>query len=720
MTDHTAEISENTFLVTGSAGFIGFHVSLALLEHGARVVGLDNFNDYYSPALKHDRDRELRRHANFVSIAADLTDLPALEALFEAHRPRKICHLAAQAGVALLGVLVATLAVLDVSGLPHPSAGDLGWITLAAVAAALLILVWDRSARFALSGIYLVGLLAIGILLDARQPDPREFCWMATWALAAFALAAAVLGRVLPRLRPVWQALRIPTNNRAWSGDGFSAVQLLVTATVAALGVWVSIDFRFDPLTLESMAWLPGRMIGPLATLAVLAASVLMSGPPGGRLRGSWRRATLILGALLLGDVGWAWLSPSLPLPELHRSVIFLVAAMATTWIAGMVLPRALPQEADWIAAGRRVAAWLAGLAGVAIVAIFGQEIYFHQPQGTPMALPAVVLMALVLVGGIAACLTFAVRPERDPLHWSDRQRQAYVYFAEVLLFLICVHLRLTVPYLFASGIVKKYWMLLVMLAAFCGAGLSELFRRRGLPVLSEPLERTAALLPLAPAIGFWFLTDVPTDVPTDIFLAASKPAVWFLAALFYWVRAVTRRSGLSTVLSVLAFSVGFCVLWQQNQIGFFDRPQLWIIPFALAALVAEYLNHDRLTGAQSGGLRYLATSMIYVSTACDMFFIHGFSEWLAVPLTLLVLSVLGVLAGIALRVRSFLALGVTFLSVSILSMIYHAAFDLGQKWVLAVCGIALGLAMLGLFAVFEKRRNDVLGAMERLKHWQR
>jgi len=99
MTDHTSEISHNTFLVTGSAGFIGYHVARALLDHGARVVGLDNFNDYYSPALKHDRDRELRRHPNFVSVAADLADLPALEALFEAHQPRKICHLAAQAGV---------------------------------------------------------------------------------------------------------------------------------------------------------------------------------------------------------------------------------------------------------------------------------------------------------------------------------------------------------------------------------------------------------------------------------------------------------------------------------------------------------------------------------------------------------------------------------------------------------------------------------------------
>ncbi|MFZ5449223.1 MAG: NAD-dependent epimerase/dehydratase family protein [Thermodesulfobacteriota bacterium] len=99
MGNWTGEIKHHTFLVTGSAGFIGFHVVQALLAQGARVVGLDNFNDYYSVALKHDRDQELRRHPNFISVAADLADLPAVEALFQEHRPSKICHLAAQAGV---------------------------------------------------------------------------------------------------------------------------------------------------------------------------------------------------------------------------------------------------------------------------------------------------------------------------------------------------------------------------------------------------------------------------------------------------------------------------------------------------------------------------------------------------------------------------------------------------------------------------------------------
>jgi UDP-glucuronate 4-epimerase len=99
MPEWTSEIKNQTFLVTGSAGFIGFYVAQALLEAGARVVGLDNFNDYYSVALKQARDQELRGHANFVSVGADLADLTALETLFAAHRPQKICHLAAQAGV---------------------------------------------------------------------------------------------------------------------------------------------------------------------------------------------------------------------------------------------------------------------------------------------------------------------------------------------------------------------------------------------------------------------------------------------------------------------------------------------------------------------------------------------------------------------------------------------------------------------------------------------
>ena len=86
-----------TILVTGAAGFIGAYVARALLARGDRVVGLDNFNDYYDPQLKRDRVAALCPQLDLRTI--DLTDRDALGALFDEVRPTRVIHLAAQAGV---------------------------------------------------------------------------------------------------------------------------------------------------------------------------------------------------------------------------------------------------------------------------------------------------------------------------------------------------------------------------------------------------------------------------------------------------------------------------------------------------------------------------------------------------------------------------------------------------------------------------------------------
>jgi UDP-glucuronate 4-epimerase len=86
-------------LVTGSAGFIGFHVSRALLDRDETVVGADNFNSYYYPGLKRARQDILARSKNFVSLERDLADVESVESLFRQFRPYVVCHLAAQAGV---------------------------------------------------------------------------------------------------------------------------------------------------------------------------------------------------------------------------------------------------------------------------------------------------------------------------------------------------------------------------------------------------------------------------------------------------------------------------------------------------------------------------------------------------------------------------------------------------------------------------------------------
>jgi len=87
------------YLVTGTAGFIGFHVAKKLLEDGHRVVGFDNLNDYYPVVLKRARHDELRKLDGFTAVEADLCDLDVLNDVVDAHKPEVICHLAAQAGV---------------------------------------------------------------------------------------------------------------------------------------------------------------------------------------------------------------------------------------------------------------------------------------------------------------------------------------------------------------------------------------------------------------------------------------------------------------------------------------------------------------------------------------------------------------------------------------------------------------------------------------------
>ena len=86
-------------LVTGAAGFIGFHTARALLARGDEVVGLDNLNPYYDPKLKTDRLAVLEPHANFHFRELDIADRAATQRLFDGEGFQRIVHLAAQAGV---------------------------------------------------------------------------------------------------------------------------------------------------------------------------------------------------------------------------------------------------------------------------------------------------------------------------------------------------------------------------------------------------------------------------------------------------------------------------------------------------------------------------------------------------------------------------------------------------------------------------------------------
>ena len=93
-----------TIIVTGAAGFIGFHLSKKLLERGDTVIGIDNFNPYYDPKLKESRTLVLQKTAKitnskFIMHRISISNKSELNDIFELNKPSKVVNLAAQAGV---------------------------------------------------------------------------------------------------------------------------------------------------------------------------------------------------------------------------------------------------------------------------------------------------------------------------------------------------------------------------------------------------------------------------------------------------------------------------------------------------------------------------------------------------------------------------------------------------------------------------------------------
>src|SRR5699024_6982137 len=92
-------MNNKTYLITGSAGFIGFYLSEKLLKLGYQVIGIDNLNNYYDVNLKHERLKRLDTYSKFNFIKSDISDKQNLMSIFEEYKPNVVVNLAAQAGV---------------------------------------------------------------------------------------------------------------------------------------------------------------------------------------------------------------------------------------------------------------------------------------------------------------------------------------------------------------------------------------------------------------------------------------------------------------------------------------------------------------------------------------------------------------------------------------------------------------------------------------------
>jgi hypothetical protein len=613
-------------------------------------------------------------------------------------------------GLLLFGI-IPTLYGADVD---PPS---LAWGLVIAVGLVLAVLLRDPDARFAGGGLYVLGVIAIGLAVSGVRGGPIWLDCVAPLALAGYALAASALA--LTSRAGLW---------RRGSGElheWFLVAQGIVAAFVLGMAVRTAV----------TEADLAVRLTGPLSAILLVLGTALLVRAGSVQSAMALRTAALLLGATTFAMLAWSLPDPHGTVPWLNRHAgLFAALSIVSAVYLGGRAAVASTRGAVWDAALGRVGTVLGALALGVLVILLLQQIPHFDPvvQKTPLDPIAVGCVVIGIAILIVLALCCALRPDRDPLGPTPQGRTAYVYLAEVLLVLLFAHVRLNVPEVF-TGQAMRYWTFIVMLLAFIGVGLAELFARRGLHVLSKPLMRTGVMLPLIPLLAFWakppgFVMDFADErvpglgpmlgnlekLPQHLDAYA---LLWLLAGLLYGLIALSRRSFGWALLGALATNAGLWALLQHHEVPAAIHPQAWAIPLALIILVSEHVNRHRLRADVAAGLRYLGISMIYIASAADLF-IGGVGQSWWLPIVLAALCLGGVVAGVLLRVRAFLYLGIGFLLLDIFAMIWHAAVDQQQTWVWYASGMVLGALIIALFAVLEKRRNDVRELVGKFRQW--
>lgn len=558
----------------------------------------------------------------------------------------------------------------------------LGWLAVAGVGVSIANAAREPRSR-SMASLYILGLVTVGWTVYSAGPPADWLGRTGVVVTAAYALAASFLWS---RREAIVRAME--TVGLKWKASGRDESRWFVpvsTALAVAVVVAGGAIVLGDPL------------LGPrhLAANAVIAQALTIGLMAGVAKRRWLEDASLIVGTL--GMVAWlgAWIEPQSPTATMDRLAVLASGLLVAASAFGLGCSRERVPE-TWRGAARRVLPWLIGASGLAVLMLLGWELSATAAGVAAMSWTAVATVTASLIGSVAAAIVAAVVPGRDPLGLAESRRTVYVYGAEALLAALFVHLRMTEPWLF-GGYFTRYWPLIILGVSFLGVGLSEWFRRRGQPVLAGPLERTGAFLPALPLLaGLWSAPEPGGDV---LFLA--------LAGGLYTVMSLLRSSIGFGAMAALAFNGAlWVVLGRSEGLGMLQHPQLWIIPPSLSLLGGSYLVRDRLPAGWLTSIRQGASLAIYVASTADIV-LTGVAQAPWLPLVLAGLSIAGIFAGMAMKTRGFVYLGVSFLSLSIFSMVWYAAVDLGMTWIWAASGIVAGIVILAVFAMFERTRQE-------------
>ncbi|MDP6442315.1 MAG: hypothetical protein QGG36_02910 [Pirellulaceae bacterium] len=603
-------------------------------------------------------------------------------------------------GFLLTGLIETDRAQLNV-------AGPLAW-TLALLLVVLLAgAAWDSKAKLVLPALYAWGLMTLVMCIDVAD-ERFQLNRQAVFVVVGLAVATHIavsghLWRMGAVVCALAHRLRVPdpVDHLKRVSMWMPGATLVITCAVVIVELtvvlafeerWMRVSAAFAPILLAygvaCQAQRERRSLFQLISLTLLTLSAVYAG---------WSDI----------EPGWG------PSSVFDRTTRLLLVLSTAACLFGLPVSRWTERRFPlWHPAVRRTAVncGLAGLAALCLVLMLEVR-YFVPGEGVPVSdIYQVISVAVILIGLIAAFIGIALSPSRDPLALSDAGRQAYVYIAQVVGALLFAHIYLSEPQLF--GRFQPYWPFIVMGIAFGAVGVGELLNRSGHRVLSEPLQRVGGFLPLLPALGWWLNPQL------GIAAAGHYSALMFFAGLTYVILSMVRRSFWSGVAAAVA---GNAALWASladyESLSLAQHPQFWLIPPALSALIAAHLNRDQLSTNQLTAVRYACLLVIYVASTADVF-IAGIGDTLWEPMLLATLAVIGVFVGIALRIRAFLYLGSSFVFLSVVSMVWHAYANVRHVGIWWAFGIALGLLILTVFGLFEKKRAELTLVVESMRKW--